>query len=397
MNPFVSKLQGKRRRKAFLVVILGGSPDEVAVVVKSRLAEETAGDGDGPFLVYFLKIDTDDREVEGIDAFVSLAVTLDDCDAMDATPSSYSPTVRAIYREHREVVRDSAKDPGSGTRRFVTQVGFELGRDRVIEGLNGALRALESQGAEEVVVLLLSGTGGGAGSALQILLSGRVLCDPEARSLLEANVSPHLIREIVSFAMEPVVHVESVDDLAKNRIEGNAYAFRLEREKLKHEGRSPDYCLHFGASSRGARHETVRAMSRNLGECVFEYCRNHDWLGARLTNTFGQNRAPYGGADVAERRQRVERSDSEEGSALGRAGVVDDRTKSRAPWHSLDAEDPLPRQSFGRPRRDEAQEPENEEPTYHYVPFVGRVPVRKELNGSQPPKTDGEQLDEGPN
>ena len=79
--------------------------------------------------------------------------------------------------------------------------------------------------------VLISSSGGGTGSAAQILLID-LLCQPEFRHRLLGGVPSDLLLPPMAFVCEPFAYVSEVGQMQARKIMANALAFRLESEQL---------------------------------------------------------------------------------------------------------------------------------------------------------------------
>jgi hypothetical protein len=170
---------------------------------------------------------------------------------------------------------------GSRTTRALTQLALIFHREPLCRGLRRALTDLREQyKVSAVMPVLISSSGGGTGSAAQILLMD-LLRQGEFRHRLLSGIPSDLLLPPMAFVAEPFAFANEASYLQARKIMANALAFRLESEQMLTQ-RAVSYVAHVGYANDGG---TVLAdpelMAKVLGHAVYEIERGWGQLKSR--------------------------------------------------------------------------------------------------------------------
>lgn len=289
-----------QRRPAFMTISLGGSGERASSVY----GDLYVADG-SPFPMVCVHIDTDPVTQAVFDESILLPLDADKLSAIQDNPELFGPNVGRILKEYSEMLHPEDVCNGSRTTRALTQLAFEYYRGHVLRGLRNALFRLKSYGGFDYVVLtLISSSGGGAGSALQILLA-QALSDPSFRNQLLEGFTLGLLSTPIAFVVEPFAFAERHDALHADKILANAYAFRLESAILEAR-RAYTYIFHLGLSNNhGAVLLEDEEIANVLGSSVYLFQRHWPEMKRRFVDTVDTHvlTARYGGFDIPEIRR----------------------------------------------------------------------------------------------
>ena len=263
----------------FLNICCGGVGLEAGEVFSSRyLADGRA------FPQVLVHIDTDPIEAAFVEHRIHIGLDGGMLDALRADPEKFGPEAVTILKKHAQYLDAEDIVNGSRTIRCLTQLSFAYHERKIATSLRKALHDLISRSRIKTVIpVLTSSSGGGAGSALQSLLIHK-LHQSRLRRLLTEGLRPHLLHRPISFVAEPyaLAHQHEAEHHAK--ILGNAFAFRLESERLERAGMTK-YCFHLGFSNRfGTILSDPHLIGWVLGTSVYELERNWSEFKSRFVD-----------------------------------------------------------------------------------------------------------------
>ena len=280
---------------AFLNLHLGGIGSQAAEVFFKRYTDDGR-----PFPQVSVHIDTDPLEAPFVDHRIHMGLDGEMLDALRADPDKFGPEVTTILQQHSRYLNAEDITNGSRTTRGLTQLAFAFHERRIAISLRKALHDLVSRSRiKSVIPILTSSSGGGAGSALQILLI-RKLHQSGFRNLLTEGLPRDLVFRPISFVAEPyaLAHQHEAEHHAK--ILGNAFAYRIESEHLEREGMTK-YCMHLGFSNRfGTILSDPHLIGWVLGTSVYEMLRNWAEFKARFVDLEVALGKGYLGIDLPE-------------------------------------------------------------------------------------------------
>lgn len=201
--------------------------------------------------------------------------------AMRANPLNFGPEVPIAIRELERLLSADDIENGSRTTRGMTQLSFILHRNHIARSFKKALHALRKQARiQRVMPVIVSSSGGGTGSASQILLMD-LLSRTDFRQQLLNGVPDQSLLKPLSFVVEPFEFANRTSDMQAKKIIANAFAFRLESEVMLERG-AVSYISHLGfANDQGTVLDDPELMARVLGTVVYEIERNWEHLKAR--------------------------------------------------------------------------------------------------------------------
>ncbi|MBL8692498.1 MAG: hypothetical protein JNJ88_00215 [Planctomycetes bacterium] len=266
-------------RTAYLLMGLGGAGGAALEIVSDLLRTSNASPA-----VHLARIDTDMiPAVAGIDAFcmpVGAAM-----EPVMETPGSFGSTVSEIVEGFEDYLDPDDMENGARTLRALTQAAALVKREELAAFLNNCLRKiLTSHGANRVIPVLISSSGGGTGSALSVLLPDS-LQEPGFRARVLEGLSPKLLAKPVLIVAEPFAHALRNSDEQANDILANAYALRLETAELERRG-ALKYVIHLGMTNEsGAMLDTLEELWLSLGATAARLILHWQQLKSRFVDT----------------------------------------------------------------------------------------------------------------
>jgi len=283
----------------FLNIMCGG----VGLSSGLNFVERFLADGK-PFPQVMAAIDTDPQTAEYINQPIHIGFDGPKLDALKSDPERFGPEAAIICRLFGDYLNAEDATNGSRTIRCLTQVAFAFHEIEIALGLRSAIHQLVNEHRVKTIIpVIVSSTGGGTGSALQILLLDKFR-QPKFRHKLTQGFGNELLQTPISFVCDPyaLAHLHPSNHAAK--IQSNAYAFRIESEAIERQHGSK-YILHVGfANTKGTILSDPILISRVLGTSVYEFEQCWSEIKSRLVDrtdiaALGKG---YLGQDVPEQR-----------------------------------------------------------------------------------------------
>lgn len=286
---------------AFLLIAAGGM---------GRAALEWFGalyegfEDSAPFPKFTLYADTEPGTIPAADAKLDLGLTADDVSVIKADPKAFGPIAELMVAHYPHWLHPDDIKNGSRTLRLNTQLALNFHAAKIARRLSACLRIMARRASGcSVIPVFFSSTGGGAGSALVIMLA-QLLADPAFRARITRGLSPNLLDTPLAVVTEPWALAWRNGERHADKILANAYAFRLESARL--EARQAfQYIFHQGlANEGGAVLDSEDQVSKTLGTAVFNLCANWTYLKARWVDNIDSAKVTdrYLGRDVPEYR-----------------------------------------------------------------------------------------------
>jgi hypothetical protein len=255
-----------------------------------------------PFPKFALYVDTEPGTVPAADAKLDLGLTADHVHALKANPAAFGPIAGLMVQHYSHwLVPDDIKN-GSRTLRLNTQLAVEFHAKRIARRLARCLRVTVRRAPRcPIVPILFSSTGGGAGSALVILLAMH-LADPAFRARIAKGLNRNLLDTPLAVVTEPWALADQNGEVHADKILANAMAFRAESALLE-ASHAFQYVFHQGlANDGGTVLDTPEQASKALGTAVFNLCANWSYLKPRWVDTTDSAKIidRYQGTDVPE-------------------------------------------------------------------------------------------------
>lgn len=272
-----------------LTIFCGGVGLDSAQVHAQRLKADR-----GPFPHVAVQIDTDGRTADFIDIPTFITLTPGKLHAIMADPERFGPIAVKICEHHGKYLNPEDVLNGSRTIRLLTQLAFLFHYNDLLRQLRTAIHRLQQQQRiTSILPFFVSSSGGGTGSALQILLL-HAFADPAFRRALTEGCSSSILQRPTSFVSEPYSLSQLHESGHESNIMANAYAFRIESELLERRG-ATKYIIHIGFSnSKGTILADPSQMASVLGTSLYQFQRSWFDMKSRLVD----------GADVAALRQK---------------------------------------------------------------------------------------------
>jgi hypothetical protein len=281
---------------AFWVICVGGVGTKAGSYLLARFRSD-----DEPFSLGMLHVDTDPATTLDTEDRILLQLTASDVRAMRANPDRFGPAVTSIVQQLGRLLSAGDILNGSRTTRALTQLAFHYLTDRLCRAMRRSLARLRQRYKISLVMpVVLSSSGGGTGSASQILLM-HLLHQADFRHRLLGGIASDLLLPPTSFVVEPYAYANETSTLQRAKILSNAYAFRLESEWMLQQG-AASYVGHIGyANSGGTVLADPDTMAKVLGLGVYELLRGWPALKARWVDGPDDvaSVANYGGEDIA--------------------------------------------------------------------------------------------------
>ena len=290
-------------RPAFLTLLLGG----LGLAAGRHLHQLYELDR-RPYPTSVVHIDTDPESWPFVDRSIRIPLDGQKVKTMIDSPENFGPVVATIVRHYLRYLNPEDIRNGARTIRLLTQLAFEYHRRRILRELRKAVLALWHRGGfDHVIPVLVSSSGGGTGSALQILLC-QALNDRAFFCRLNEGFDPGWMHTPVLCVVEPFAFAMGHQDSHADKILGNAYAFRVESALLE-EAHAYKYCFHLGLANRhGAVLDSRDEIAKVLGTSVYQIQRHWLQIKKRFVVTMDSNFSPYGGWNIPEVRRTDLRS-----------------------------------------------------------------------------------------
>jgi len=281
----------------FLITCMGGTGLAAAEYVRALY------EADGrPFPMFLQQMDTDRLTSDAFDQSILIGLTDAKVNAIVSNPAVFGPIVETIVKHYAHLLNPEDVKDGSRTIRLLTQLSFIYHRTQILEKLRHALIELVHQGwVGSVIPIFISSSGGGAGSALQILLA-QALAEPTFRNRLLEGQTPGLLSTPISCVVEPFALAMRNRNSQATMILANAMAFRMESAVLENCN-AFKYVIHLGLANRaGVVLDSPDEIAKVLGTSVYLFQRNWPLLKGQIVNGVDTNRMlrHYAGHDVPE-------------------------------------------------------------------------------------------------
>ena len=284
-------------RTGFLLIPCGGTGREACHTYVSAYRRD-----DSPFPMFSALVDTEEADPPFVDDVVPIGIEAERLQAIIADPAAYGPVTEAVAKHYRHYLRDGAAIVhGSGTLRFLTQMCAEVHLTELVRKIKSAVRRLKKMGARTIVPVLISSTGGGAGSAL-VVIFGKLFSDPCFVDSVTKGLNRHILQKPVAFVSEPFALADLHNETQANRIPGNAYAFRVETAYLEARHAFQMIFHQSLANDGGTVLDSPAEIYKGLGLAAYQFCRNIHYIKARFAGTV-ENAKLFGrylGHDVPE-------------------------------------------------------------------------------------------------
>ena len=282
---------------AFWNIFVGGVGTKAGQSVLARYAADSE-----PFAMSAFHLDTDPGTSMDTDDRLVIQLTAADVRAMRANPGNFGPIATAIIQRLGRLLSAGDILNGSRTTRPLTQLAFLFYADRLCRALRRSLIRLRDRHKTRLVTpVIVSSSGGGAGSSAQILLMD-LLRNPVFRHRLLSGSPSDLLLPPMSFVVEPFAFAGSASLMQARKIIANAFAFRLESEFML-RAHAVSYVTHIGyANNAGTVLADPDLMAKVLGNAVYEIERCWPEIKARWVDGPDDvaSTTHYGGQDSPE-------------------------------------------------------------------------------------------------
>lgn len=290
-------------RPAMLLMGLGGSARAAFPTIDCMYQ----ADGK-PFPMRSVYADTEPGMISAADVKLDLGLTPDDVAALKADPGIFGPMAELMFENYPQFLQPESIRNGSRTIRLNTQLAVEVRLDRILETLHQAIRDLVRLGnVSQVLPVFFASTGGGAGSALVVLM-GILFANRDFRALITNGLSPNLLDTPVAVVTEPFAYALKHRPKHAAKILANAFAFRIETALIESDN-CFQYIFSQGlANDGGAVLDSEDEIAKALGTGVYQLLSNWPYIKARFVDTVdsGKHTDRFLGCDAPENRLAVE-------------------------------------------------------------------------------------------
>lgn len=236
-----------------------------------------------PFPLTIVQMDTDPVTEDFVHEPILTDIT-EMLDAVKANPALFGDLVRDIVKNHSDLLNREDVGKGSRSIRLLTQLCFLTHLPEIIGGWRRAILALHKQGDFDFILpIFVSSTGGGAGSAFQILMA-QALTDQRFRANVLEGLGDEVLQTPIAFVAEPFGHMLYQRNTQANMVLANAFAFRMESAVLESQN-AYKYIFHFGlGNNSGVVLDSAEESAKVMGICLYEFCRNWSLIKSHLVN-----------------------------------------------------------------------------------------------------------------
>lgn len=284
----------------FLTLFAGGIGLSAGGIYRQRY------EADGrPFPMVAVSIDTDPVTADYIDETIHFGLDGRKLDALKADPARFGVAAEAICAHLGDYLTAEDASNGSRTIRGLTQAAFSFHEKRIAIGLRKAIhRLVDSHRVKTIIPIIVGSSGGGTGSALQVLLPFK-LRERAFREQVLQGCESSLLQPPICFVSDPYALAQVHDSAHGAKILANAFAFRIESAALE-KVHGTKYVIHIGfANSKGTVLSQPSLIARVLGTSVYEWQRGWPEIKNRLVDTADVNALSdtgYVGRDLPENR-----------------------------------------------------------------------------------------------
>jgi len=266
----------------FLVIAAGGAGKDSA---SSTIRQHQAAGN--PFVMDTLAIDTDPDGLGAFTSAINIALSREAVSALRSDPQRYGPACQAVVRHHPHLLDSETLGRGARTHRPLTQVAWELNKNRIQEGLRAAIHAILQKGPfARIQPVVLASLGGGTGSAATILLLNEFL-HPQNKSHLTLGLPPELVAVPVAIVIDAYAHaIQQRNEMTRDWILSNIYASRTELAECEKRGKKYQYVFHLGlGSDAGAIFPSIRDVCEANGLLAWEWMANFAYFKSRAVDS----------------------------------------------------------------------------------------------------------------
>ena len=267
-------------RVGFLTIACGGVGLDAAEHHQQRYQVDQC-----PFPNITVHIDTDPQTSELVDEHIHIGFKDDQIGALRADPQKFGRGVSKILEHLPQFLSHEDGTNGSRTIRCLTQLQLAINEPALNTGFRRAIhRLVNDHGVSSIIPMLVSSSGGGTGSALQILLPLRFR-EPCFRARALQGLPSQLFQTPITFISDPYALAQMHEAPHAAKILANSYAYRIESvciEKI----RAVKYVIHVGFANRhGVILSDQRMIGRVLGTSLYEWQRSWFEIKGRLVDT----------------------------------------------------------------------------------------------------------------
>lgn len=268
-----------RSSTAFLFIPVGG----VGHATFSKMFEfEEFAERRVPFSTVY--IDTDVIDDRRIDFPCQLKLSKEIIKTLYGNPNRFSPVIPKLQSALATKLEADQLVNGARTTRPITQLGFIYYRSLIAYQIRRAITKLNQEhNPQTILPILFSSSGGGSGSALQILLASEMV-KPRFRRRILFGGRNSILERAISFVAEPFCLAEDAAADHASLILANAMAFRMESESLLQKGVYQMIFHECYSNELGTVIHNHDAMCRLLAISIVEFTRNWNFFKARLVD-----------------------------------------------------------------------------------------------------------------
>ncbi len=238
-----------------------------------------------PFPNITMHIDTDPQTSHLVDEHIHIGFKDHQIDALQADPQKFGRGITKILEHMPQFLSHEDGTNGSRTVRSLTQLQLAINEAALFAGFRRAIhRLVNEHGVSCVIPILVSSSGGGTGSALQILLPLKFR-DPTFQARALQGLPSQLFRTPITFVSDPYALAQIHEAPHAAKILANSFAYRIESVALE-RARAVKYVIHVGfANSQGVILSDKNMIGRVLGTSLYEWQRSWIEIKGRLVDT----------------------------------------------------------------------------------------------------------------
>ncbi|MEL7499523.1 MAG: hypothetical protein AAFN77_18105 [Planctomycetota bacterium] len=286
----------------FIVFVMGGVGKRAGIQFMKML--RNLGLHEKVVVVY---LDTDggdlnDKEVrEYFDIVVDLSLSPGQIETVRENAGCFGPAVEFVVRKYgAQLVNEYEAQAGSRTIRMLTLLSFAYYLPAILDVIHKASCMLMGRGLTRFIKpVMISSSGGGCGSAVQVLLA-YCFGQKKLKRQIRYGLPSHIHSPITAVLAEPFTLARLHKPPHRDRILSNSAATTIETESLDAALKPYEVIYHLAfTNSSGVILSSVQDLDRVLGNAILQILICTDVVASRRADTFaiGKQLDRYQGLD----------------------------------------------------------------------------------------------------